>query len=374
MPTLGTPKHFRCVSVKGIDPSQALIVYQNIDYTGDSCYIDQNGVWGTDGILANSIDVLSRGSGNFRKCYSSGGGDEGQQTGCVAVQEMDLGNAATCSSIAASFPDINSTYWYSLEDDSSEGETSSLGGRRRRRRRQFVKRGNDFRLSSADTRAIAAAVGILAYIRVPNQQTGQMSGNLEIVDNTHAETDEEFLTGDSTQAWDADHLMELQLMTNFFASPQGAPYQAIWNEMRRCTETYTLTTSAVNNNCNLIGLAKRINGLKGRLFKVTDAGAPIHTNWSSNYRGEVQALLNYLSYFVQRFNSVVERVGRIMDEIYHRGHSSNTPSAPPSQSWVNFAQSAFGDVRMRLHNALEGATRFKSEDMFQNDYKHDELR
>ncbi|KAL9044535.1 MAG: hypothetical protein Q9214_002331, partial [Letrouitia sp. 1 TL-2023] len=350
----------------------ALIIYQNIDYTGDSCFIDQNGVWGTGGILANSIDVLPRGSGNFKRCYSSGGEDDGQQTGCVAIQEQDVGSSDTCANVAAGFPDVNSTYWYSVEDDTSEAAETGLGGRRRRRK--FVKRGNDFRLSSADTRAIAAAVGILAYIRVPNEQTGQMSGNLEVVDNTHAETDEEFLTGGSTQAWDADHLMELQLMTNFFASPQGAPYQDIWNEMRRCTETYTLTTSAVNNNCNLIGLARRINSLKGRLFKVTDAGDPIHTSWSSNYRGEVQALLNYLSYFAQSFNSVVERVGRIMDEIYHRGHSSNTPAVPPSQSWVNFAQTAFGNVRMRLQNALEGATRFKSEDVFQNDYKHDELR
>lgn len=147
MPTLGTPKHFRCVSVRGIDLSQALIIYKNNDYTGDSCYIDQNGVWGTGGILANSIDVLPRGSGNFKRCYSSGGGDDGQQIGCVAIQEQDLGSSEKCASIAAGFPDVNSTYWYSIEDDTSEAAESGPGGRRRRR--QLVKRGNDFRLSSA---------------------------------------------------------------------------------------------------------------------------------------------------------------------------------------------------------------------------------
>lgn len=76
-----------------------------------------------------------------------------------------------------------------------------------------------------------------------------MSGNLEVIDNTHAETDEEFLTGGSTQAWDADHLMELQLMTNFFASPQGAPYQDIWNEMRRVS---TVTSP------NLLGVEAKL--------------------------------------------------------------------------------------------------------------------
>ncbi|KAI4211067.1 MAG: hypothetical protein LQ351_006075 [Letrouitia transgressa] len=372
MPTLGTPKHFRCVSVRGIDLSQALIIYEKNDYTGNSCYIDQNGVWGTGGILANSIDVLPRGSGNFKRCYSSGGGDDGQQTGCVAIQEQDLGSSDTCGSIAAGFPDVNSTYWYSTEDDTGEAAEPGPGGRRRRR--QLVKRGDDFRLNSDNTRAIAAAVGILAYIRVPNDQTGQISGNLEVVDNTHAETNQEFLTGGSTQAWDADHIMELQLMTNFFASPQGVPYQDIWNEMRRCPETYALTTAAVNNNCNLIGLAKRINNLKGRLFRVTDDGDPVHINWSSNYLGEVQALLNYLSFLMQSFNSVVERVGRIMDEIYHRGHSSNAPPVPPSQSWTSFAQTAFDAARTRLQNARDSATRFKSEDQFEKDYKHDELR
>ena len=82
-----------------------------------------------------------------------------------------------------------------------------------------------------DTRATAAQVGILVYIVIQDMIAHIPSGNLQIVDNLHAETDEEFLTGDSTQAWDGDHIMELQIITNFFASDQGAQWQYILDEM-----------------------------------------------------------------------------------------------------------------------------------------------
>ena len=166
MPTLGTLKHFRCISVRGIDPQQALMVYQNNDYSGDSCYIDGNGVWGSpNDEFSSSIDVLPRGTGNYEKCLYSGGSSDGEQQGtsparptqqasdqqsvaprqsnypttgpgCNTVINSDLTDPGVCLNIADEFPDINNTYWYSNFDN-------SLGGRR------LVRRGNDFRLSSA---------------------------------------------------------------------------------------------------------------------------------------------------------------------------------------------------------------------------------
>lgn len=171
MPTLGTPKHFRCVSVRGIDAEQVLVVYSNNDWTGDSCYIDGNGVWGTPNEdEANSIDVLRSDTGNFKRCYFSGGSGDGEQKeipklpgtttqqgttaqpsnsagqgSCINPDGADPGDSGVCVDLAQKFPDVNDTYYY------SNGDSTASGGDRRRRSRILLKRVDEFRAPSKTT-------------------------------------------------------------------------------------------------------------------------------------------------------------------------------------------------------------------------------
>ena len=77
-------------------------------------------------------------------------------------------------------------------------------------------------------RATAAYSGILILIR--QLISGLPMGTLEVVDQSHAETEQEFLAGGpNNEAWDADHFMELQMLPNFFAAyPQ---WQFIYDQM-----------------------------------------------------------------------------------------------------------------------------------------------
>ena len=63
------------------------------------------------------------------------------------------------------------------------------------------------------------------------------SGILEVVDNTHAETDAEFLGGALQNAWVADHVFELNMLSLFFArnagTRSGVNYDAIWNNLEQ---------------------------------------------------------------------------------------------------------------------------------------------
>lgn len=168
MPTLGTPKHFRCVSVRGLDAEQALVIYSNNDWTGDTCFIDGNGVWSTPNEdEANSIDVVQRGTGNFKSCYFSGGNADGEQKkiptlpgtttqqgaaaqqsdsagqgSCINPDGADPGDSGVCVNLAQKFPDVSDTFYY------SNGDSTASGGDRRRRSRILLKRVDEFRAPS----------------------------------------------------------------------------------------------------------------------------------------------------------------------------------------------------------------------------------
>ena len=78
----------------------------------------------------------------------------------------------------------------------------------------------------------AAATGILViFLRwINNVPVGQ----LEFVNQRNAYTNQQFLTGDSQQAWDGDHILELQILTNFWENerPQNGQWQFIWDQMQ----------------------------------------------------------------------------------------------------------------------------------------------
>ncbi|KAI4213305.1 MAG: hypothetical protein LQ351_004046 [Letrouitia transgressa] len=389
MPTLGTPKHFRCVSVRGIDAEQVLVVYSNNDWTGDSCYIDGNGVWGTPNEdEANSIDVLRSDTGNFKRCYFSGGSGDGEQKeipklpgtttqqgttaqpsnsagqgSCINPDGADPGDSGVCVDLAQKFPDVNDTYYY------SNGDSTASGGDRRRRSRILLKRVDEFRAPNA--RDIAATKGILAYIQ-HGLSNGLPAGNLQVVDQSHGTTLRDFMTGNSQQAWAGDHIMELQLIKQFFSTAQGAIFQVVLNQMLNCVTTNSIVIDAVNNACNLIGVAVRINGLKGRLFRVNSNGQPSNVDFALNYRGELLALVNYMTYLQPNFLDIVRRVGNIMDVIWHQ--NNGVQGQQPSGLWSQYANAAWQGALDRLNGALNGNTVYKDQALFSQDYANANLR
>ena len=114
------------------------------------------------------------------------------------------------------------------------------------------------------------------------------------------------------------------------------------------------------NNCNLIGVAKRVNGLKGQLFGIAPSGASINVNWSRFLRVEVQALLQYMNAINARFVEILHRVGQIMDNIWHAHGApggANTPA--PSATFASYAQQRWQDVINRIQQALNNPNGFR---------------
>lgn len=95
---------------------------------------------------------------------------------------------------------------------------------------QCLYKSNADLVTFADARDIAATKGILAYIQ-HGLSNGLPAGNLQVVDQSHGTTLRDFMTGNSQQAWAGDHIMELQLIKQFFSTAQGAIFQVVLNQM-----------------------------------------------------------------------------------------------------------------------------------------------
>ena len=72
-------KHFRCISVQGLNESQPIIAYRNADCTGASCFMVSSGdfdTWGGSDILWNCIDTNPTNAINTVPCRSAGERDK----------------------------------------------------------------------------------------------------------------------------------------------------------------------------------------------------------------------------------------------------------------------------------------------------------
>lgn len=92
-------------------------------------------------------------------------------------------------------------------------------------------------MAFADARDIAATNGILAYFQ-QGLSNGLPAGNLEVVDQSHGTTLRDFMTGNSQQAWAGDHIMELQLIKQFFNTAQGAVFRVVLNQMLNVSSSF----------------------------------------------------------------------------------------------------------------------------------------
>lgn len=140
----------------------------------------------------------------------------------------------------------------------------------------------------------------------------------------------------------------------------------------QCVTTNSIVIDAVNNACNLIGVAVRINGLKGRLFRVNNNGQPSNVDFALNYRGELLALVNYMSYLQPNFLDIVRRVGNIMDVVWHQNNGAQ--GQQPSGLWSQYANAAWQGTLDRLNGALNGNTVYKEQALFSQDYANANLR
>ncbi len=125
--SLGTPKHFRCLSVSGLSPGGVVVIYQNHDLTGDACIANDTGVWASpNDELSNAVDTDPT-SGNFTLCrrsdQSSAGTEPIAVAGTTCFDPEDSGTVSISADLQGSFPDINTTYWYSnnAADGSDDG-------------------------------------------------------------------------------------------------------------------------------------------------------------------------------------------------------------------------------------------------------------
>ena len=147
MPVNGQPKHFKCLSVTGLQPQEVIVIYRNNDYTGDACVVNADGAWAAPGDqLSNSVDTTPSG-GQFPACRKAGQAAAAQTiipvgaavnagtsaTGGTCPISGDAGSA-TCTQNADVFPVTNHTYWHSNAD---------VNAKRLRRR------GDDFRLPNS---------------------------------------------------------------------------------------------------------------------------------------------------------------------------------------------------------------------------------
>ena len=141
MPQNGTPKHFKCLSVTGLQPQEVIVIYQNVDYTGAACVVTGNGAWATpNDQLSNSVDTQPS-SGQFTACRQAGQA-AAPQTEIPVGATASAGTcpapgddgSSTCIQSANVFPVTNHTYLYSNADENAK---------------RLRKRGDDFRLPNS---------------------------------------------------------------------------------------------------------------------------------------------------------------------------------------------------------------------------------
>ncbi|MCJ1340716.1 hypothetical protein MMC09_006012 [Bachmanniomyces sp. S44760] len=201
------------------------------------------------------------------------------------------------------------------------------------------------------------------------------SGILEVVDNTHAETDAEFLGGALQNAWVADHVFELNMLSLFFArnagTRSGVNYDAIWNNLEQCDVLYSRASYAMNTVNNLVGIPGRINELKKQLLQ----GYTV--DWTKWFECEIQALLQYFEVLSPVYSSIVHRLALLVDNIAYNGAGSSNLNAlgQAGQTFVNWAQTQWTNAQAQMQAALANpATGYSAQASFANTYKKDELR
>ena len=73
---------------------------------------------------------------------------------------------------------------------------------------------------------------------------GVPSGSLEVIDNSHAQSDYQFTTGATIHAWAGDHFFELQIITSFFqTNPGNGQWAFIWNNMQNVSRQTPIPSS-----------------------------------------------------------------------------------------------------------------------------------
>ena len=137
--SVGTPKHFRCLSVSGLSPGGVVVIYQNHDLTGDACIANDTGVWASpNDELSNAVDT-NPANGNFTLCRRSGQSSAGTEpiavAGTACFDLEDTGTIDISANLQSAFPDINNAFWYS--NDATAGSDDGL--------RRLANRGQDFR-------------------------------------------------------------------------------------------------------------------------------------------------------------------------------------------------------------------------------------
>ncbi|KAL9607518.1 MAG: hypothetical protein Q9167_007573 [Letrouitia subvulpina] len=108
------------MSGRGLDPHQAIIIYQNNDWVGGSCYVDDNGVWDSPKkfvfqLRRNRVSWQRGPPGNLKT-----------GPGCVSVQESDTADQGTCVDVSTKLPDTNNTYQYSTGDQIDNADPSDI--------------------------------------------------------------------------------------------------------------------------------------------------------------------------------------------------------------------------------------------------------
>ena len=122
-----------------------MVIYQNADFTGDSCLVNGSGVWASpNDELASSVDTTVS-SGSFKLCRRPGdlsggsvpipvGSSAGSDPGDICLFQPSDNNTDPAPDFVTGFPDDNSTYWYS-----NDPNPATPSGKR------LMRRGNLFR-------------------------------------------------------------------------------------------------------------------------------------------------------------------------------------------------------------------------------------
>ena len=121
----------------------------------------------------------------------------------------------------------------------------------------------------------------------------------------------------------------------------------------QCAPVYDAVTQVLNK-CNLIGVATRINDMKGLLFRLSSNGIFSGIDWNNYFRFEVEILQQYLTMTYDQFQNIVVRLGAIMDNLWHDEQERGLPgpSAPPSEAFTRFVTDRWNAILRRVQDAL----------------------
>lgn len=138
MPTsdVGTPKHFRCLDVQFLDAGKVIVIYENADFTGDSCFLNGTGAWASpNDVLANAVDTNIYG-GSFKQCRRAG-----EKSGGTTAVDISAGKVSDfCPAVGAAqapsnkgpaglkeaFPYFNRTFWYANDPGADKQDADGV--------------------------------------------------------------------------------------------------------------------------------------------------------------------------------------------------------------------------------------------------------